>query len=271
MAVRRALTPRRRPPIPVVSVGNRQVGGSGKTPVTIALASHLPGCAIVSRGYGRQSRGLQVVSRRGEIVASVETAGDEAYLMATKLPEASVIVSEDRMAGIAKAAEMGARCVLLDDGFNRVEIEKFEILLEPARIPNPLPLPAGPFREFAWAERSADLVLKEGRDFHRIVTCEGCDEPMMLLTAVANPERLRPYYPKALVRCRHLLPDHAWFDLDDIRARMARCGVKKLLVTEKDAVKLPEGRHPPLALLRLEIAITPEVVRRIENYCKGNP
>ena len=51
--------------VPMLSIGNLIVGGSGKTPFVIALASRYPGATIISRGYGRQSSGLIEVSRKG--------------------------------------------------------------------------------------------------------------------------------------------------------------------------------------------------------------
>ncbi|WP_457597009.1 tetraacyldisaccharide 4'-kinase [Hydrogenimonas sp.] len=254
--------------VPVVSVGNLVVGGSGKTPMAIALASRFGKPAIVSRGYGRKSLGLVLVSAWGRIEASVEEAGDEAMVMAKSLPHATVIVSEDRVAGIERAKAMGAEVVFLDDGFSKVGIEKFDLLLCPPHLPNPLPLPSGPFREFAFERRRADRVVVEGRDFRRVVVCEGCDgEPLMLLTAIARPERLEPYLPGNVVG-RLTLPDHAWFDEERVREAMKRCGAEKLLVTEKDLVKLEEW---PLekAVLRLNLDLEESVAGDVEAYVRG--
>ena len=88
MWIRRKLAKRHTFGVPIISVGNLIVGGSGKTPFTIAVASRFEGVYIVSRGYGRQSRGLVEVSREGEVLVSVQESGDEAMLMATALPKA---------------------------------------------------------------------------------------------------------------------------------------------------------------------------------------
>jgi tetraacyldisaccharide 4'-kinase len=251
--------------VPVVSIGNLVVGGSGKTPMTVALAGHFRKPAVVLRGYGRKSRGLRVVSQFGDVRCGVEEAGDEATLLAHALPHACVIVSEDRKEGIEKAKALGAEVVFLDDGFSKVTIEKFDILLFPKRLPNPLPLPSGPFREFPFEKRAADLVLREGEDFAREVTCEGCDEPMLLVTAIADPERLEPYLPPDLVEGRLVLPDHAWFDKEEIVAAMERTGVKKILTTEKDWVKLqPLGFDA--ALLKLNIRPKSGIVEKVKEY-----
>jgi len=248
--------------IPIISIGNLLVGGSGKTPMTIALAKQVEKPAIILRGYGRKSRGLIVVSLWGEILTDVEQSGDEAMLLARALPHATVIVSENRIEAIHKAKAIGAHSIFLDDGFSKVGIKKFEILLYPQHIPNPLPLPSGPFREFPWTKRYADLILREGEDFERIVTCEGCDEPLLLVTAIANPERLDPYLPKGLVKARYILPDHAWFDQKEIEKEMQKVGVQKILTTEKDGVKL-EKFGLPIAYLKLELHLRSDILDKI--------
>ena len=115
--------------IPIVSIGNLLVGGSGKTPMTIALARKFKNPAVILRGYGRKSRGLIVVSENGDVKTDVLTSGDEAMLIARKLPNATVIVSEDRIEAIKVAKSMGSEIIFLDDGFSKVNIEKLEILL----------------------------------------------------------------------------------------------------------------------------------------------
>ncbi len=263
MWIRRVSAKPRHYGIPIVSIGNLLVGGSGKTPMTIELAGHFEKPAVVLRGYGRKSRGLRVVSEWGKIRTGVEESGDEAALLARSLKHGCVIVSEDRAEGIEEAKKMGAGVVFLDDGFSKVGIEKFDILLYPKRTPNMLPLPSGPFREFPFSRRYADLVLTEEKEFERVVTCEGCDEPLLLVTAIANPQRLERYLPKGLVKGRLILPDHAWFDKEEIASAMKRAGVKKILTTEKDFVKLePFGFET--ALLKLRLRLDPKVVERVE-------
>jgi tetraacyldisaccharide 4'-kinase len=254
--------------IPIVSVGNLIVGGSGKTPFAIALAARYPRehVAIVSRGYGRESRGLVEVSREGEIAAAVEQSGDEPMLMAQSLPHASVIVAENRSEAIAYARSIGASLILLDDGFNRVDIKKFEILLFPEHIANPFPFPAGPMREFSFAKRYADLCLYEGKAFTRQVETDPYEGKLLLVTAIANPKRLDPYLPKAVVG-RVLLEDHAYFDETEIAKRMYECGADALLVTQKDAVKMAHFKLP-VVQMRLKLDIEAEALQKIDLYIK---
>jgi len=257
MWIRRIVAKREEFPLPIISVGNLIVGGSGKTPFIIALASKYPHSTIISRGYGRQSCGLVVVSHRGVIQATVEQSGDEAILMAQSLPQASVIVSEDRKKAIGKAIADGAKQIILDDGFNRVDIEKYELLLEPKNIKNSFPFPAGPYREFAHSKRYANQILIEGRDFKRIVTYENLQPRMLLLTAISQPERLDEYLPSGVV-AKHYLPDHAYFNESDIRVFMRRYSIDSLLVTQKDAVKLSSFKLA-LSIMKLELDISTDI------------
>lgn len=267
MFFRRVLTAQESFDIPIVSVGNLMVGGSGKTPFVIALASKFEGVTVVSRGYGRLSRGMIEVSRNGMILVNVEESGDEPMLMAQSLPNCSVIVSEDRHKAIDLAKINGAKLIILDDGFNRVEIKKYEILLEPASIKNYLPFPAGAFREFWFSKRVADVVLKEDRDFVRIVEIVDVTERMVLLTAISNPQRLDRYLPQNVL-AKMYLEDHAYFDEDVILNYVHKHEASSLLCTSKDKVKL-EGIDIPLSEMKLELTINDDIIAKIESYIKG--
>ncbi|HAC71053.1 MAG TPA: tetraacyldisaccharide 4'-kinase, partial [Arcobacter skirrowii] len=148
--------------IPIVSVGNLTIGGSGKTPITIELAKNFKDVCVILRGYGRESKGLFVVSLKGEIKVDVKTSGDEAMLLASTLKNATIIVSEDRVEAIKKAKELDCKIVFLDDGFSKYSIKKFDILLKPKDEPtNSFLIPSGAYREPKSFYKKANLVLKE--------------------------------------------------------------------------------------------------------------
>lgn len=266
MLARRLLARKKCFGVPVISVGNLIVGGSGKTPFVIALASRYKDVTVISRGYGRQSSGLVKVSSKGKVLTDVRQSGDEAMLMALSLPNASVIVSENREKAIALAHKEGAKIIILDDGFNRVDIEKYDIVLKPSSMPNPLPFPAGPLREFAWSERFADAVLQEGSAFKRVVQIESGSKKLLLATAIANPSRLEPFLPRNVVG-RYYLEDHAYFDAQILSKKMREVGADALLVTEKDAVKMAAFKLP-LVQMRLKLEIDPSVLQSVDEYIK---
>ncbi len=267
MYLRRLFVQRRAFGIPIVSIGNLVVGGSGKTPFVIELAARYEDVAVISRGYGRKSKGLREVSRTGKVLCSVEESGDEAMLMAISLPKSSVIVSEERSQAIELAKKQGAKLIVLDDGFNRVDIEKFEILLEPKAIKNYFPFPAGAFREFWFMSVSADLVLKEEVDFFRKVTLEDLSARMLLVTAISNPKRLDVYLPKDVVG-KVYLEDHAYFSEVYLKEQMQAYGAQTLLVTDKDRVKMSDFKLP-LSKMRLKLEINKEVFTTLDKYIQS--
>jgi len=158
---------------PVVSVGNLTVGGTGKTPTAMFLASRLAGPgrrpAILSRGYGRRSlegfpRGeVLLVSDGSKLHCSPIAAGDEPYLMALKLPGVPVLCHHRRFqAGRWAEEHLKADLFILDDGFQHLGLHRdFNLLLMDGAAPlgNGQVLPAGPLREPPRALRRADAIL----------------------------------------------------------------------------------------------------------------
>ena len=269
MSLRRMAVRKKDFAIPIVSVGNLIVGGSGKTPFVIALASRFKNVAIISRGYGRKSQGLVEVSQNGEILVDVTQSGDEPMLMASSLSQASVIVSEDRHKAIELAKKQGAKLIILDDGFNRVEIKKFEILLEPQDIKNYLPFPSGAFREFYFNRKYADVIAKEDDDFERVVWFEDLRERMILLTAISNPARLDRYMPEGVVE-KVYLEDHAYFDEKSLKNLLEEYKAASLLCTSKDRVKM-EGFKLPISEMKLKLEIKNRIFTKIDKYIDSYP
>ncbi|UCH10295.1 MAG: tetraacyldisaccharide 4'-kinase, partial [Fidelibacterota bacterium] len=157
----------RRVSVPVVSVGNLSVGGTGKTPATIYLARYLLGLGfkvgIVSRGYGRRTSGTVLVSDARKILVTPVEAGDEPYLMATRLSKVPVVVDEDRYRG---ATEMISRfktdILILDDAFQHRSLARDcnIVLLDAGAPPSDYRIfPYGTLREHLGALRRADLVV----------------------------------------------------------------------------------------------------------------
>jgi tetraacyldisaccharide 4'-kinase len=113
----------RRLPVPVVSVGNLTLGGTGKTPVVILLADWLLAqgkrVAILSRGYRRTSMTPYLLVSNGErLLVGPQEAGDEPFLMAQRCPRAIVAVGADRyQLGDWVLERFPIDCFLLDDGF----------------------------------------------------------------------------------------------------------------------------------------------------------
>ena len=264
MLFRRVFSSKKKYSIPIISIGNLTVGGSGKTPFVISLASRYTDVVIISRGYGRESKGLVEVSRKGKILTDVFASGDEPMLMAVSLPNASIIVSENRERAIDMAIEQGAKVIFLDDGFNRVNINKYDILLFPEKIRNYMTFPAGPFREFYLVKGFSNINLYENKEFNRVVKIENQTEKMLLVTAISNPERLEPFLPNGVIE-KFYLEDHAYFNELELKEKLLVSGAVSLLVTEKDKVKMKDFKLP-LSVMKLKLQINNEILEKVDRY-----
>jgi len=249
--------------IPIVSVGNLNVGGSGKTPVVTALASKYEKCAVVLRGYGRKSKGLYVVQDAKNILCNVDISGDEARIYADKLPSTIVIVSEDRKKGILKAKEMGAKVVFLDDAYSKHDIKKLDFVID-IKTSNKSCLPSGAFRERLYAKKDV-VLLKEEIDFKRVVTLKDATDKMSLVTAIARPNRLDKYLPKVV--SKNYFEDHHNFTKQEIKEILVSDKSDSLLVTYKDFVKL-ESFGVKLSLLDLEVVVDEMIFDIVNDYIK---
>ncbi len=167
-SLERGIAKVRRLPVPVISVGNLTVGGTGKTPLVILIAEALRNSgrrvAILSRGYARRrGRSVRCVSDGNRILAPLEEAGDEPFMMARRLPGVCVWVAADRVqAGKAALKEQAPEVLILDDGFQHRMLHR-DLDLVVIRGPRPLAngrlLPSGPLREPPTALRRAHLVI----------------------------------------------------------------------------------------------------------------
>ncbi|CAN5499470.1 tetraacyldisaccharide 4'-kinase [soil metagenome] len=151
--------------LPVISVGNVSVGGTGKTPTVHAIARMLQEHgfkpAIVMRGYGRSTRGARIVRSNADIEMNARQAGDEAMLHAYGL-QVPVVVAEKRIEGAALVAEhTSATVIILDDGFQHRSIYRDldVVLVNEATIADQRLLPEGRLREPLSSLERADVVL----------------------------------------------------------------------------------------------------------------
>jgi len=250
--------------IPIISVGNLIVGGSGKTPLTVALAKRYSNPAIVLRGYGRTSKGMQVVSDGKDVLCDVKCSGDEAMLYAILVPNAIVIVAEDRVKGIVKAKSMGVEIVFLDDAYSKHFIKKLDLLIV-SKQENPFCLPSGPYRERLWIGKKA-IELEEGKDFTRKVTISKATSRMVLVTAISKPQRLNSYMTEDVIDAIYF-PDHYAFNKQELEDILKKSEADSLLVTHKDAVKMQDFALA-LSYLELDLDVDESVHQSVQDYVK---
>jgi len=282
-------------PRPVLSVGNLAMGGAGKTPHVMHLAAWLAGTgrrvAILSRGYGRQGKGIVWVSDGRGAVAGVPEGGDEPVLLARALPGVPVVVGASRAeAGRAVLSRLPVDVFLLDDGFQHLPLRRdFDLLLVDCErgLGNRRTVPFGMLREPVSHARYADaLVVTKCPDAeagaavartvplpaHRPRACSrlvprgvvGPDrQPMGAATGtevfafsgLARNRQFRDMLVSAGYRVRGFLsfPDHHVYGKGDL-SRIARESAGVLvLTTEKDLVRLPAEVPFPVGALRVEV------------------
>ncbi len=170
-------------PCPVISIGNITVGGTGKTPLVMALAKGLMkkgiSVAILSRGYKGKRISEPVVSDGKAIFLSPEESGDEPFLMAKTCQGIPVLVGKDRFTnGRIALQQFGVKGLLLDDGYQHLPLHRnINILLIDSHIGfgDLTLLPRGILREPLSHLRRADLFL---------------------LTKVENPQTAQPLEKK---------------------------------------------------------------------------
>jgi tetraacyldisaccharide 4'-kinase len=243
---------------PVVSIGNLSVGGSGKTPFVLLLGELLKAREvkfdILSRGYGRQSRGVALVDPGG----AAREFGDEPLLLARRLT-APVIVGEDRHeAGTFAESKFGPELHLLDDGFqHRALARDFDIVLVTPEDARDRLLPAGRLREPLTSLRRADaVVLTSGSSpdafpldgkliwrARRGISPQSIPSRPVVFCGIARPQnflmqlRTATIEPvaQAFYRDHHAYTEQDIHDLLQLRQQSEADG---FVTTEKDAINL---------------------------------
>jgi tetraacyldisaccharide 4'-kinase len=261
---------------PVVCAGNLSTGGAGKTPFVIALGKLLQERGIsfnvLSRGYGRETRGVKIVDPNG----SASEVGDEPLLIARKLC-VPVIVGESRYeAGRLAEKKFQSQIHLLDDGFQHRSLARSVdiVLLNEADLQDRL-LPTGRLREPLESLRRADVivlpqslatrpnVLPDTPIFRmkRELLLAGVPQTPIVFCGLARPEqfftqvRASGVVPAAEIAFR----DHHSYRESDIQRLLAtanRLGAGSFLTTEKDAINLGKLRERITGLTLAELKLT---------------
>jgi len=267
---------------PVISIGNLAMGGSGKTPFVILLGQLLAARGIkfdvLSRGYGRKTRGVLALDPNG----TSQQYGDEPLLIARRL-NVPVVVGEDRYeAGKLAESRFGAQMHLLDDGFqHRALARDFDIVLVTPDDTRDHLLPAGRLREPLTSLCRADAVVLasgakpesfplDGKLVWRVrrgLVLANADQ-----TAIRRPVVFcgiaRPQYFLSQLRAAGIDPvaeaffrDHHAYtekDIQDLLELRRRSEADGFVTSEKDAINLGDRlvalKPVAIATVKMELA-----------------
>jgi tetraacyldisaccharide 4'-kinase len=245
-------------PVPVIVVGNINVGGTGKTPIVAWLAGQLrdagyrPG--IVSRGYGAAKAGGAVMVDSADAAAF----GDEPVLLA-KLTGCPVCICPDRVKAVERLAREGVDIVISDDGLQHYRLRRSSeiVVIDGERgFGNGRLLPAGPLREPVSRLTAVDAVLINGlsndiaglsfklEPGEAVALANGArrsvdafsGKRVWAVAGIGNPGRFVRELERAGMQVDVAdVPDHASVSLQ----RLVAARNQPILMTEKDAVKYP--------------------------------
>ncbi len=283
---RRKIRRQRSLPATVISIGNLSLGGTGKTSFAqymlkqLLLDGYHP--AVLKRGEGKQED-LLLPGSSGDSVA--QKYGDEVALIREKFPELPIGVGKNRWAmGRRLLAEVQAEPLLLDDGFQHLALERDLdiVLLGSLTEAEGLLQPAGPLREPKESLARADIVSIKNREavevdfegltdaslFHHYYELEALkragtdmteelkEGPIDILSTLARPHELEQFLVQAGYRVRnsYTLPDHAAIEADFIEETL---DPERLVLTEKELVKLPERLRSRVNCLKSSLIVEP--------------
>lgn len=251
--------------VPVISIGNLSMGGTGKTPLTLYVGRYCietlqKKTAIVLRGYKRKTSGYLLVSDGKNIIENVDKSGDEAQLYTREIPEAIVICDEDRVRGAQNAILLGAEIIILDDGYQHLRLKRdLNILLINSEEGIPAVLPLGSGRESFSAAADADVLIQTNFEEHkhtplkfeeklvaqiqtilsRVNLYSGDDEvdalpeilsgeKVLAFSGIAHPERFeRSLATVAASVIPYRLRDHAEYDIEVLEKIASKATAEK--------------------------------------------
>lgn len=276
----------------VLSIGNITWGGTGKTSLAAQLAVFLDEqgyrVAILSRGYGRRSRGVVVVSDGSGVCCDWDAAGDEPFWLAKAAPRAAIVVAENRVEGLNALNAFRADVVLLDDGFQHRRIARdIDLVLIDASedLLRQRVLPFGKLREPLDSLRRASAILLTHAShahlstmqwissrihvpvFHADYVPERDDlagRKLAAFCALGSPQHFFAMLQQAgatLVFQQEFRDHHVYTgpDLASLNAAAESAGAEALATTAKDAVKIATGAFRlPLCVVEARLKVEEE-------------
>ncbi len=272
-------------PAYVISIGNLSFGGTGKTPITIALAKYLSKqglqVAVLTRGYKSQAKRYPIIINCSAFNAqdptiTVNDIGDEAMEMLMEFSDTNItlVIDPNRYRGGMAAYEQKKIDVfILDDGLQHIQLDRdLEIILKNVNE-------SGFYREFPWAEAKADQLIytkvsdewirnnpgKKYAKFNLGLTKKLHPKTKLgVFTAVADPitlvKNIREHlegqgHSEELHIERRFYPDHHSFSLGEVKEVLA-LGIN-IICTRKDFVKIPQEYRDKFIEAKIDVKFGP--------------
>ena len=256
------------PGVPVVCVGNLTAGGTGKTPIAIAIADALRARGrkpfFLTRGYGGSEGGPAMASR----AHSAAVMGDEALLLARHV---QTVVAKDRAAGARLAVAKGADAIVMDDGHQNFALHKtLSLVVVDAQtgFGNGFMIPAGPLREpVAKGLARADAVVLVGDGNPglgsfagpvlraRLVADGGAfaGQQLFAFAGIGRPEKFIASLEAAgaIIAGSCFFDDHHAYAEEEIEQLKAIAGETMLVTTEKDFVRMSVAQRAGIRVLKV--------------------
>ena len=278
------LLKKQRLPAYTISVGNLSFGGTGKTPITIALAKYLSRqglrVAVLTRGYKSKAKKYPIIiNNKTSSPLTVHEVGDEAMEMLNAFStetNITLIVDPNRYRGGTTAHQQEKVDVfILDDGLQHIQLNRdLEIILKNVNE-------SGFYREFPWAKAKADHLIytkvsqdwirnnpeKKYAEFNLSLTKKlHPNSRLGVFTAVADPKTLVNNIQEYLAGQGHsteklsnieriFYPDHHLFSLGEVKEVLA-LGIN-IICTRKDLVKIPQEYRDQFTEARIDVKFSP--------------
>lgn len=271
--------------IPVVIIGNINVGGTGKTPLSCRLVECLQGqgisVGIISRGYGSQIKNYPYLLQPGD---AAKLVGDEPKLLRDRLG-CPVVIGPDRNAAINLLSQQNVDIILSDDGLQHYQMARdYEIVVLDAsrQLGSGWLLPAGPLREGAWRLGMVDATIYNGsmadacgmeivpsswvnaKTGERKELSFFAGRSVQAVAGIGNPQRFFSTLDDLNVKHQdHIFADHYDFNSDDLQ--LLDHFSDQLVMTEKDWVKCSPFAEDNMWYLEIDASLNAKLEDKLIN------
>jgi tetraacyldisaccharide 4'-kinase len=295
----------KRAPLPVISVGNITFGGSGKTPLVLHLLTFLlhkgykP--ALITRGYrGKWEKSGGILSDGKSVLSTWQDSGDEAYMVASNLPQAGVFIGKNRLFSCQNAEASGFDVAVLDDGFQHARLRRdMDIVLYDSKE-------KGSLRESVSSLGRAEIILLErglhsqereslqksfpqstifeysveSQGFFKAGKKEGESgeefqgKRIIAFCGIARPGRFLALLQKESINPVDFLKfsDHYSYplhSLEKISKKFKKLNADALITTEKDMVKIAQSdafQGIPVYYLKIDLKLDDEFYSMLSSF-----